>query len=67
MREVFTWHPSEASGLLAAAATGSCGRVEVRDAGDQVVLTDDTPSPHAVDLADISDTVPATALPTPHL
>jgi hypothetical protein len=36
---------------LAAAAHGSRGRVEVRDAGDQVVLTDETPSLHAIDLA----------------
>ena len=59
---MFTWHPSEASGLLAAAANGSRGRVEVRDAGDQVLLTDDTPSLHAIDLADISDTTPGAAL-----
>jgi hypothetical protein len=56
--EVFTWHPSEASELLAAAAHGSRGRVEVRDAGDQVVLTDDTPSLQAIDLAEICDTAP---------
>ena len=58
----FTWHPSEASGLLAAAAHGSRGRVEVRDAGDQVMLTDDTASLHAIDLADISNTTPGAAL-----
>jgi hypothetical protein len=62
IRQVFTWHPSEASGLLAAAANGSRGRVEVRDAGDQVLLTDDTPSLHAIDLAEISDTTPGAAL-----
>jgi len=28
---VFTWHPSEASGLLAAAANGARGRVEIRE------------------------------------
>lgn len=33
VRHVFTWHPSEASGLLAAAAYGHRGVVEVRDAG----------------------------------
>ena len=38
VRNVFTWHPSEASGLLAAAAEGRRGYVEVRDAGDQVGL-----------------------------
>ena len=62
IRGVFTWHPSEASGLLAAAAHGSRGRVEVRDAGDQVVLTDETPSLHAIDLAEVSDTTPGAAL-----
>ena len=62
VREVFTWHPSEASGLLAAAASGSRGRVEVRDAGDQVVLTDETANLYAVDLTDVSDTVPGAAL-----
>ena len=59
---MFTWHPSEASGLLAAAAHGSRGRVEVRDAGDQVVLTDDTASLHAIDLTEIRDTTPGAAL-----
>jgi hypothetical protein len=43
VRHVLDWHPSEASGLLAAAATGCRGRVEVRDAGDQVELTATTP------------------------
>jgi hypothetical protein len=38
VRKVFAWHPSEASGLFAAAAAGRRGRVEVRDAGDQVIL-----------------------------
>ena len=47
---------------MAAAAHGSRGRVEVRDAGDQALLTDDTPSLHAIDLAEISDTAPGAAL-----
>jgi hypothetical protein len=38
-RDVFTWHPSEASGLLAAAADGRRGYVEVRDAGDMIRLS----------------------------
>lgn len=42
VRNVFRWHPSEASGLLAAAADHRRGLVEVRDAGDQVMLSDDT-------------------------
>jgi hypothetical protein len=39
VRHVFRWHPSEASGLLAAAAAGHHGVVEVRDAGDRVHLS----------------------------
>lgn len=35
------WHPSEASGMLAAAACGVRGTVEVRDAGTQIRLGDD--------------------------
>lgn len=50
VRCVFDWHPSEASGLLAAAASGRRGRVEVRDAGDHVVLDDSTTELAAVDL-----------------
>ena len=44
VRPVFDWHPSEASGLLAAAAAGRRGRVEVRDAADHVELTETTPA-----------------------
>ncbi|MGL5867180.1 MAG: DUF1152 domain-containing protein [Dermatophilaceae bacterium] len=61
-RQVFAWHPSEASGLLAAAVDGYRGQVEVRDAGDQVLLTDDTPCAHVVELADIGSTVPGASL-----
>jgi hypothetical protein len=39
-RAVLDWHPSEATALLAAAALGLRGRVEVRDAGLGVALTD---------------------------
>jgi hypothetical protein len=42
IRHVFSWHPSEASGLLVAAARGCRGTVEVRDAGDQVQLDNTT-------------------------
>jgi len=38
VRHVFRWHPSEASGLLAAAATRRPGVVAVRAAGDRVHL-----------------------------
>lgn len=39
---VFTWHPSEASGLAMAAARGRRGVAEVRDRGDLVQLDDTT-------------------------
>jgi hypothetical protein len=54
IRRVFSWHPSEASGLLAAATFGHRGYVEVRDAGDHVALTDETPSVHAIDLTAVT-------------
>lgn len=38
-RPLFHWHPSEATGLLAAAATGRRGVVEMRDAGSRVAMT----------------------------
>jgi hypothetical protein len=59
---VLRWHPTEASGLLAAAARGLRGRVEVRDAGDQVELTDETPVIHAVDVPTIAGALPAREL-----
>lgn len=62
VRHVFTWHPSEASGLLAAAAAGRRGRVEVRDAGDQVELTDATTALLAVDAKRAAAITPASDL-----
>lgn len=62
VRPVFTWHPSEASGLLTAAATGLRGIVEVRDAGDQVVLTDTTTAVSEVDGVDAIAVTPAARL-----
>ena len=59
---VFQWHPSEASGLLLAAADGHPGYVQVRDAGDQIALTDDTASLHMLDLDDVRPHVPAAEL-----
>jgi hypothetical protein len=47
-REILEWHPSEATGLLIAAATGKRGIVEVRDAGSQVALTTDSSSVIAI-------------------
>ncbi|MFD3378454.1 MULTISPECIES: DUF1152 domain-containing protein [unclassified Streptomyces] len=47
---VLEWHPSEATGMLAATALGVRGTCEVRDAGLPVPLTDEGPSVHEVDL-----------------
>ena len=62
VRDVFRWHPSEASGLLAAAADGRWGLVEVRDAGDQVMLSADTTALFAVDAKAAVEVTPATHL-----
>ena len=62
IRDVLRWHPSEATGLLAAAADGRRGCVEVRDAGDQVELTDDTLCLNAAQLDALMANVPAAAL-----
>lgn len=47
---VLEWHPSEATGMLAATARGVRGTCEVRDAGLPIPLTDESPTVHAVDL-----------------
>ncbi len=47
---VLEWHPSEATGMLAATARGVRGTCEVRDAGLPVPLTDEGPTVHEVDL-----------------
>ncbi|MEU6540804.1 DUF1152 domain-containing protein [Streptomyces sp. NPDC047000] len=44
------WHPSEATGMLAATARGVRGTCQVRDAGLPVPLTDESPTVHEVDL-----------------
>ncbi|MFJ2891351.1 DUF1152 domain-containing protein [Streptomyces sp. NPDC087305] len=49
---ILEWHPSEATGMLAATARGVRGVCEVRDAGLSIPLTDDGPSVHEVDLDD---------------
>jgi hypothetical protein len=51
-RQVLDWHPSEATALLAAAAIGLRGRVEIRDAGLVVPLTDTSPTAYALPLDD---------------
>jgi len=62
VRSVFDWHPSEASGLLAAAAAGRRGRVAVRDAGDHIELTAATPKLFAVTAKKALATTPAAQL-----
>jgi hypothetical protein len=52
-RVVLDWHPSEATALLAAAACGLRGRVEVRDAGLTVDLTDRSASIYRLSLSDV--------------
>jgi hypothetical protein len=47
-RPLFDWHPSEATGLLCAAAAGTRGTAEIRDQALPVVLTDHTPEVHAL-------------------
>ncbi|QWB24225.1 MULTISPECIES: DUF1152 domain-containing protein [Streptomyces] len=47
---VLEWHPSEATGMLAATARGIRGTCEMRDAGLPVPLTDEGPTVHEVDL-----------------
>ncbi|WP_329254313.1 DUF1152 domain-containing protein [Streptomyces sp. NBC_01478] len=47
---VLEWHPSEATGMLAATARGVRGICEVRDAGLPIPLTDTSPTVHEVDL-----------------
>ncbi|MFH8698587.1 DUF1152 domain-containing protein [Streptomyces chartreusis] len=47
---VLEWHPSEATGMLAATARGIRGVCEVRDAGLPIALTEDGPTVHAVDM-----------------
>ncbi|WP_329366048.1 DUF1152 domain-containing protein [Streptomyces sp. NBC_01483] len=49
---VLQWHPSEATGVLAATARGVRGTCEIRDAGLPVPLTDESPTVHEVDLDD---------------
>lgn len=62
VRHVFEWHPSEASGLLTAAAAGKRGKVEVRDAGDHVEMTDSTTMLSVVDAKRAASVAPAAYL-----
>ncbi|MFF6974783.1 MULTISPECIES: DUF1152 domain-containing protein [Streptomyces] len=49
---VLEWHPSEATGMLAATARGIRGLCEARDTGFPVPLTDESPTVHEVDMDD---------------
>jgi hypothetical protein len=48
---ILEWHPSEATALVVMAALGCRGRVEIRDRGLTVDLTEDTPIPWQLPLA----------------
>ncbi|MEV2210953.1 DUF1152 domain-containing protein [Streptomyces sp. NPDC050997] len=50
VRSVLEWHPSEATGILAATARGVRGICEVRDAGLSIPLTNESPTVRKVDL-----------------
>ncbi|MBC2905375.1 DUF1152 domain-containing protein [Streptomyces cupreus] len=50
INSVLEWHPSEATGMLAAAARGIRGICEVRDAGLPIPLTDESPAVHEADM-----------------
>jgi hypothetical protein len=47
-RPLFDWHPSEATGLLCAAAAGTRGTAEIRDQGLAVTLSDHTAEVHSL-------------------
>lgn len=51
---VFEWHPSEASGLLASAAMGARGRVEMQAGHSTVELTPDSSALHSLALLPLS-------------
>ena len=61
---IYDWHPSEASGLLAAAVKGLRGTVEIRDAGDQIQLSDSSVTINAVELEQAIVALPAAELVT---
>jgi hypothetical protein len=61
--DVFRWHLSEASGLLAAAAMGARGRAQMQAGGSVVELTEEVTLLHRLDLqAVLSGASPANAL-----
>lgn len=58
---ILEWHPSEATALLAAASRGLRGRVEIRDAGLPVVMTDRSPTVHELPPAKVMQLNPVAA------
>ncbi|WP_024800842.1 DUF1152 domain-containing protein [Nocardia sp. BMG51109] len=52
VRTVFDWHPSEATGLLAAAASGLRGNVETRQGQTTVAMTDVSTIVYKIAVAD---------------
>lgn len=59
VQRVFQWHPSEASGLLSATASGARGLVEVRDSGAAIKLSDDALRIFIIDLGEAARAGPA--------
>jgi hypothetical protein len=59
---ILRWHPTEATALLASATSGLRGRVEIRDAGLPVPLTDRSPTVLEVDLAAVAEINPLVPL-----
>jgi hypothetical protein len=59
VRSVLEWHPSEASGLLAAATNLTFGVVEIRDGGSHIRLDRRTADVFSVDLAKLLRASPA--------
>lgn len=62
IENVFEWHPSEANGLLYAAANGHLGYVETRDHGGPIRLADDCTVVYRVDAQATADSSPAAEL-----
>lgn len=54
VRPVLQWHRSEASGMLIAAAAGARGKVEVRDAGTMVALTERSAGVHLMEASRVA-------------
>jgi hypothetical protein len=63
LADVFRWHLSEASGLLAAAAMGARGRAQIQAGSSVVELTEEVTLLHSLELQGVvSDASPANAL-----